>query len=174
MCQCNNRTIGVDCSLYCINGYSNISSEQCICSKTCFTGYLCESVCNGNGTCGADGDCICHFDAMVTGEQCDEPGCPGEPDCMDHGTCVKETGCQCDKGWKGDGCQIADCDCNNAAADCLQLEGDDFPRCYNCAAPYIGDKCQLRYDCWPQGCKTGFMLNSAEYETFMSMINTTS
>ena len=146
ICKCNNKTIGDSCSVECINGYSSNDSTECICTQTCYTGYACNTVCNNNGVCDANGDCLCDFHAMVTGPQCDEPGCPGEPDCSDHGTCVKETGCQCDKGWKGIGCEIPDCDCNNITANCEQREGDLVPRCYNCTPPYIGDKCQKRYD----------------------------
>ena len=79
---------------------------------------------------------------MFTGDQCDEPGCPGEPDCMNHGTCVKKEGCECNKGWTGDGCETAVCDCNNIEAECKQLEGDEVPRCYNCTPPFIGKRCE--------------------------------
>lgn len=146
VCECNNKTIGEDCSVECVNGYSN-NSDTCVCDQICITGYTCNAVCNNNGECDTDGSCLCNFDAEVTGEQCEKPGCPGEPDCSEHGTCVEATGeCVCDKGWKGIGCEIADCDCNGIPASCEQREGDSFPRCYNCSAPYIGDKCQKRYD----------------------------
>jgi hypothetical protein len=65
---------------------------------------------------------------------------------MGHGTCNKAINqCDCEQGWKGNGCHIPDCDCNGVNAKCEQREGDEKPRCYDCAPPYIGDKCQYRY-----------------------------
>ena len=145
VCECNNRNIGEACDVECVNGYSD-NSDTCVCNQICITGYTCNAICNNKGVCDGNGSCICDFDAMVTGAQCDQPGCPGEPDCSEHGTCVAATGeCVCDKGWKGIGCQIADCACNGIPAECEQREGDNFPRCYNCSSPYIGDKCQKRF-----------------------------
>lgn len=83
---------------------------------------------------------------LSSGDQCDVIGCPGWPEnCMGHGTCnAANKICACDQGWKGNGCHISDCDCNGVSATCEQRDGDDKPRCYDCAPPYIGDKCQFK------------------------------
>ena len=146
ICKCNNKTIGESCNVECVNGYS-VDGTECICNLPCITGYTCNSICNNNGQCDEDGNCVCDFDAKIKGDQCDSPGCPGEPDCSgpEQGNCIEATGeCKCENGWRGDGCEIANCDCNNVPALCEKRDGDKIPRCYNCSKPYIGANCEKR------------------------------
>ena len=85
----------------------------------------------------------------MSGDKCQDPGCQGEPDCNDHGTCNKATGtCECNDGWTNDGCEMPQCDCNGHPATCemREDEGDTKPQCYDCPYPYIGKKCEKRYD----------------------------
>ena len=122
-----------------------------LCDKTCHkwsfdvVGLMCHTTCNGRGICD-NGTCICDFNLGFKGEKCDIIGCPGWPDnCMNNGDCNQATQtCECNQGWKGNGCHIPDCDCSGVDAICEQRENDTKPRCYECAAPFIGDRCQYR------------------------------
>ena len=97
---------------------------------------------------------VCRFGVCICSDQwegpdCSLPGCPGEPDCSNHGECLTNfteeplRRCACSVDWKGLACEIGICPMNcSAELDQGSCDiSDKKPRC-QCNPGFTGDGCQ--------------------------------
>jgi hypothetical protein len=124
---------------------------MCICDP-CYNGRSCDLLCTGNGVCVAN-TCVCRNSSNLldpgrgfTGPFCEQKTCPSinEFACSGHGSCDTPESqiCACDTGYKGAGCEKADCldDCNGRG-QCAVVDvgaGLTEARCFNCTGGYMG------------------------------------
>ncbi len=112
-CNCEEGYVaeGIDCILDDGNGNGNGNGNGTDTGSDPCAGVTCS----GHGNCyEKDGKpaCNCEQGYNAQGTNCVEEGtsdpCAGK-DCNDHGTCNASTGqCECEEGWKGDGCENFD------------------------------------------------------------------
>ena len=141
-CLCGPGYFGESCQFSCIHG--DVANSSCVCDP-CYHGLHCSTACNNLGNC-TNGICDCGFTGG-RGLYCDESGCPGlGEDCSGHGKClIGDTPpgtCICDEGWRGDGCEIPDCDqdCNGHGVCNTSYP---TPRC-TCTEGWMGPACEVR------------------------------
>ena len=96
--DCLTGWMGKACEEPCVHGnQTSANSGICKCDS-CHTGKGCDSECNNQGAC-VDGVCQCND--YWKGSKCEDPGCPGDPDCSNHGSCNTGTAvhqCTCNPG----------------------------------------------------------------------------
>ncbi|PIK55147.1 hypothetical protein BSL78_07877 [Apostichopus japonicus] len=160
-CQCDEGWIGPACDVECIHGTQNPDHPSlCFCDP-CYSGEKCDVLCSGQGTC-IDDACIC--DTYFKGHDCSQIDCPGDPDCLERGSCVFKNDtaiCLCSAGFTGDNCSAIVCpgdpECNDKGS--CKLIGD-YPECV-CNHGYTGtscDRCLSRFsgdDC--ESCLSGYI-----------------
>lgn len=159
--NCTNGTMGIACDQPCVHGKEDtIRRGICLCDS-CFEGFSCELMCNGNGHC-ENGTCQCK--PGWKGTYCKDVDCPGEPDCSNRGACIAVPFslpvCSCDSGFAGANCSELVCPgepmCSNRGtckliADkptCVCNHGFDGDSCQRCSAnfdPPLCDKCMTNY-----------------------------
>ena len=163
--NCTENTMGKACELPCIYGREDPPSSAICKCEVCYSGSACDIECSMHGTCD-NNSCSCQ--QGWKGEHCELTNCPGEPDCSNHGVCVKATEiaipeCLCDQGFGGLNCSHLICPgnspCNNRG-DCVLQLGDNVPNCV-CRHNFVGqacEKCNARYSGYNcEYCVDGFI-----------------
>lgn len=133
-------------------GVCDTSTGRCRCNDQNFYGDACQkqhcpgffesgSECFGNGVC-EDGTCICQMGFGTTGgngiETCKDKVCP--VGCGKFGTCGR-SGCECQKGWKGETCQDPACPNECSGNGVCFAPSPDYPGQCRCHAGFSGEDC---------------------------------
>lgn len=167
--NCTNQTMGPACELACIHGVEYPpNSAICKCSP-CYQGLSCDIECSGYGSCN-NSRCVCKGGRK--GENCQSLDCPGEPDCSNHGVCVKDDAspiprCLCNQGFDGPDCSKlvcpgspmcsdrGNCTLINEVPKCVCNHGFAGSSCERCQTRFTGSECErcvTNYIGWQGSC----------------------
>ena len=149
--NCLEGWYGPACNDVCFMGNASVDNKECVCNTTCWHGPGCDIQCSQHGECDDAMECYCDPWLGWRGDQCEDPGCPYDPeqtngiplDCTGHGECDSyQHVCECNPGWIGSACHVPDCP---EKPDCMGRgicnSSFETPRCVSCETGWMGPGC---------------------------------